>query len=154
MLRRAGDFFDKVADANWNLRWHQDSVIAVRERIETAGYTAWADKVGVTQVRPPLQVLQQMLAVRIHLDDCTRDNGPLRVLCGSHHQRWDRDQMAACRRQLREEICEVPSGGALVMRPLILHASGPAESPSHRRVVHIEYTHEELPGDLDWRIRI
>jgi len=46
-------FAPKAPDANRHLRWHQDSVIAVRRRIDTPGFTAWADKAGVQQVRLP-----------------------------------------------------------------------------------------------------
>lgn len=147
-------FFDKVPDANWKLRWHQDSVIAVQERIETPGFEAWAEKAGVLQVRPPESVLQGMLAIRVHLDDCQSDNGPLRVLCGSHSGRWLRDDLETAKAEHPEVVCEVAKGGVLAMRPLLLHASGPSESPRHRRVAHLEYAAKDLPGGLQWRSRI
>ncbi|QDT67111.1 Phytanoyl-CoA dioxygenase (PhyH) [Planctomycetes bacterium MalM25] len=146
-------FFDKVPDANWKLRWHQDSVIAVRERVETPGFTAWADKAGVQQVRPPAEILQRMLAIRVHLDDCGADNGPLRVLAGSHRQAWPREELDRCKEQFEERTCLVGRGGVVAMRPLLLHASGPAIEPAHRRVVHLEFAAGELPGELDWRTR-
>ena len=46
--------------------------------------------------------------------------------------------------------CLVPAGGAVMMRPLILHASAAATGDGHRRVIHIEYAAEELPGGLEW----
>lgn len=36
------------------------------------------------------------------------------------------------------------------MRPLLLHASSPAASPGHRRVLHVEYAAAGLPGGLQW----
>lgn len=146
-------FFDKVPDANWKLRWHQDSVIAVRKRIDTPGFHAWADKAGVQQVRPPAEVLSHMLAIRIHLDDCGPKNGPLKVLAGSHRQAWPREELDHCKEHFDEQTCLVERGGVLAMRPLLLHASGPAEEPAHRRVVHLEFAQGELPGGLDWRTR-
>lgn len=147
-------FFDKVPDANWKLRWHQDSVIAVRERIEAPGFHAWSEKAGVMQVRPPKEVLHDMLAIRVHLDDCSRDNGPLRVLAGSHQQGWLREEIGNAKHQFEEVTCEVLRGGILAMRPLLLHASSPPESPRHRRVIHLEYATADLPDRLEWHQRV
>jgi phytanoyl-CoA dioxygenase PhyH len=81
-----GIFFNKNPSANWRVVWHQDSVIAVRERVEVEGWGPWSLKAGVTHVRPAAQILNRMLAIRIHLDDCGHDNAPLRVIPGSHRQ--------------------------------------------------------------------
>lgn len=147
-------FFDKVPGANWNLRWHQDSVISVKERIETPGFYAWAIKVGVQQVRPPVEVLTNMLAIRVHLDDCHCSNGALRILKGSHTRRWPREEMALAKTQHEMVTCEVPVGGVLAMRPLALHASSASELPLHRRVIHLEFACQDLPGGLEWKNRI
>ncbi len=147
-------FFDKVPDANWNLRWHQDGVIAVKERVNVSGFTAWSNKAGTLQVRPPDDVLLQMLAIRVHLDDCPASNGALRVLAGSHARRWPREEISECKSIFPEVVCEVGFGGVLAMRPLILHASSASNAPGHRRVVHIEFACRELPGDLEWKQRI
>ena len=147
-------FFDKVPDANWKLRYHQDSVIAVKERHETPGFTSWSNKAGVLQVRPPEGVLADMLAIRIHLDDSTRQNGPLRVLAGSHQRRWPREAISQCKASFQEVTCEVPEGGVLAMRPLVLHASSASEIPQHRRIIHIEYARNHLPGRLEWHTRV
>ncbi len=79
-----GILFDKTAAANWKVAWHQDLVVAVRERREVASFGPWSVKAGVVHAQAPATVLAQMLAVRIHLDDCTTENGPLRVLPGTH----------------------------------------------------------------------
>ncbi len=147
-------FFDKVPEANWKLQWHQDSVISVRDRVETPGFTAWSRKAGVLQVQPPDEVLYEMLAVRVHLDDCSDRNGPLRVLSGSHTKKWPLEEIPECKSEFREVVCKVDEGGVLVMRPLVLHASSSSEVPEHRRVIHIEYANRELPGALEWQQRI
>lgn len=59
-------FFNKTSDANWKLGWHQDSVISVRERIDVSGFVGWSHKMGVLQVKPPADVLADMLAIRVH----------------------------------------------------------------------------------------
>lgn len=147
-------FFDKVPGANWALGWHQDSVIAVTEREEVPGFMAWGQKAGVWQVQPPAEVLAGMVAVRIHLDNCGPDNGPLRVLPGSHRHGWVEDDLDAWKRRAPEVTCLVNTGGVVAMCPLLLHASSKATSPSHRRVIHIEFANIELPGGLEWQKRV
>ena len=136
------------------MTWHQDLTIAVRERHEVPGFAFWSEKAGVMHVQPPVSILENMLAVRLHLDDCGPDNGPVRVLPGSHrHGRIAESEIPAWRQRVAEVVCTVPRGGVLLMRPLLLHASSPAVSPSRRRVVHIEYAADGLPGGLEWRWR-
>ncbi len=147
-------FFDKIPEANWKVPWHQDAAIEVTRRVKTEGFEAWSCKDGIDQVRPPIEVMTGILALRLHLDDCGEDNGPLRLLIGSHTRAWHPSEIDGCRQTFSETTCEVPAGGALVMRPLLLHASSPARVPKHRRVIHLEYTARELPGKLDWRYRI
>jgi hypothetical protein len=142
--------FNKTPDANWALGWHQDSVIAVAHPIETPGFRAWGQKAGVWQVQPPPEILSRMLALRIHLDDCSADNGALRVIPGSHRHGWLDDQIADWKARVGAITCEIPSGGVLAMCPLLLHASSRAVRPGNRRVIHIEYTNEPLPNGLTW----
>ncbi len=143
--------FDKTQAANWKVAWHQDLTIAVRARRDVAGYGPWSSKAGVPHVQPPIPVLERMVAVRVHLDDCCDDNGPVRVLPGSHRAGLLRAaEIEAWRRRVAEVSCIVPRGGLLVMRPLLLHASSAAKSPVHRRVIHIEYAATELTGGLEW----
>jgi ectoine hydroxylase-related dioxygenase (phytanoyl-CoA dioxygenase family) len=145
-----GIFFDKLPGANWKVPWHQDLTIAVRERIETPGYSGWSIKEGVIHVRSPTDILEQMLTVRLHLDDCPADNGPLKVIPGTHRMgRLTREQVSRLSSG-EPVICEASAGDALLMRPLLLHASAPSVSPRHRRVLHIEFAAGELPLALHW----
>jgi ectoine hydroxylase-related dioxygenase (phytanoyl-CoA dioxygenase family) len=142
--------FNKTPDANWALGWHQDSVISVARQIETPGFCAWGQKAGVWQVQPPPEILSRMLALRIQLDDCSADNGALRVIPGSHRHGWLDGEIAAWKARVPEVICEAPSGGVVAICPLILHASSRSVRPVNRRVVHIEYANESLPNGLAW----
>lgn len=146
--------FNKLQDANWKVPWHQDVVIAVRERIEVSGFGPWSIKDGVPHVRPPAEVLAGMIAVRLHLDDSDEDNGPLRFIPGSHVQGLLDD--AAIQDWPKENAATVTarSGDAILMRPLVLHASSPAREPSARRVLHIEFAGIELPSGLEWADRV
>jgi ectoine hydroxylase-related dioxygenase (phytanoyl-CoA dioxygenase family) len=144
-------FFDKTPDANWSVAWHQDLSIAVAEKIEAPGFEAWSVKESILHVQPPRQVLEQMLTVRLHLDDCNMDNGLLKVIPGSHlHGKLNAGQIADRTEEKSVVACEVRKGGALLMRPLLLHSSSPARLPMHRRVLHIEFATDELPYGLKW----
>jgi ectoine hydroxylase-related dioxygenase (phytanoyl-CoA dioxygenase family) len=143
--------FDKTATANWKVPWHQDLIIAVKHRRDTPGFGPWSVKAEIPHVQPPLAVLENMLTLRLHLDDCGRDNGPLRVLPGSHKKGViAAAAIAQLRQQTPEHLCTLQAGGALLMRPLLLHASSPATIPGHRRVIHLEFAATDLPNELQW----
>lgn len=150
-----GLLFDKTEEANWKVPWHQDISIAVREKTagaEAAGFTAWSHKAGTLHVQPPASVLETMLALRLHLDDCDERNAPLRVLSGSHRLgKMDAEAIARQRENTSETVCVCPRGGVMLMRPLLLHASSGALEPRHRRVIHIEWASESLPAGLQWQ---
>jgi ectoine hydroxylase-related dioxygenase (phytanoyl-CoA dioxygenase family) len=149
-----GILFDKTPRANWKVAWHQDLTIAVKEQKEVPGFGPWSQKAGIPHVQPPVEVLERMLTVRVHLDDCSLENGPVQVLPGSHVQgRLSTDEIQRWRERETPVPCICPSGGVLVMRPLLLHASSPAMLPAHRRVVHLEFAAEELHSELEWHGR-
>jgi ectoine hydroxylase-related dioxygenase (phytanoyl-CoA dioxygenase family) len=146
-----GILFDKTPGANWKVAWHQDLTIAVKERRDVAGYDGWSVKQGITHVQPPVQVLEKMLAVRVHLDDCGVANGPVRVVSGSHRRgRLTPGQIDEMKATREPTDCIVERGGILAFRPLTLHASSPARTPAHRRVVHLEFASTPLHGGLEW----
>lgn len=144
-------WFNKSPETNWLVTWHQDLAIAVRERIEAPGFGSWSVKDGVPHVQPPAEILERMLTVRIHLDGANEGNGALRVLPGTHRLgRLEAERVAMLRAERDEVVCTAQAGDALLMRPLLLHASGRSTSDRPRRVLHLEYAAEELPGGLKW----
>ncbi|HEX9998222.1 MAG TPA: phytanoyl-CoA dioxygenase family protein [Abditibacterium sp.] len=150
-----GIFFDKVPGANWKVPYHQDLSIAVESKIETSGFGPWSEKAGVIHVQPPRETLENMLTVRLHLDNCSAQNGALRVLSGTHGGgKLSAPQIAAAREKQTEIVVEVGQGGALLMRPLLLHASSPTQSGAHRRVIHLEFAAADLPDSLRWLQRV
>ncbi|WP_010583871.1 phytanoyl-CoA dioxygenase family protein [Schlesneria paludicola] len=146
-----GVFFDKTAGANWPVRWHQDVAIHAGGTLPVAGYEARPGKDGVAHLLPPVEVSQQMLAIRIHLDDAPSNHGALRVIPGSHLLgRLSNDALRHLIDGAQAVHCEARAGDVMLMRPLLVHASSPCELPSHRRVVHIEYSAFQLPDGLEW----
>jgi ectoine hydroxylase-related dioxygenase (phytanoyl-CoA dioxygenase family) len=144
-------FFDKTPEANWLVPWHQDLSVAVKERVEIPGYGPWSKKEGVPHVQPPIEILEAMVTIRLHLDDCDESNGALRVIPGSHRLgRLNSGRITELRSQDKDVVCSMRAGDAFLMRPLLLHASSQAIAPTHRRVIHLEYSSYSLPEGLAW----
>lgn len=121
--------FDKSTTANWLVVWHQDTALPLRERCETPGWGPWSVKDGVQYAHAPANALEQVVALRVHLDDSTSENGPLRVLPGTHSSGvLTDDEIHELSRRVAEAECLVPRGGVLAMRPLIVHASSKAQN--------------------------
>lgn len=213
--------FDKSAERNWLVAWHQDLSLPLAERHEAAGWSGWSSKHGVVFAQPPTALLARVLALRLHLDDCGPEDGALRVRPGSHLNAWrmqmpgdvgdvsnagdvsdacavgavgnvsgardmgdvsdaeeatngsdvndlssgvqasqvfsePRKQAASGEPQAlaavtHEQLCPVPAGGALLMRPLLQHASSKSSSGKPRRVLHFVFAPRDLPAGLRWR---
>jgi hypothetical protein len=160
-LAGAGSFavravlFDKAPDANWALGWHQDLSIATRERRDTSGFGPWTVKDNVPHAIAPAALLAEMVTLRLHLDDCGADAGPLRVKPGSHLDgRLDPARAQNWVEQAPEQRCVAARGDVLVFKPLLLHASSSSAAHQHRRVLQLEFASADLPNGLEWRWRV
>lgn len=146
--------FDKTPTANWLVTWHQGLMVPVAERPDVPGYGPWSRKGDTWFVQPPVDVLRGLLAVRIDLDGSDPQNGALRVLPGTHRLgALPPARIAELASTIASVTCAVPVGGALLMRPLLLHASSKATPPTHRRVVHIEFSADMPHAGLEYAER-
>jgi ectoine hydroxylase-related dioxygenase (phytanoyl-CoA dioxygenase family) len=140
--------FDKSPVSNWLVVWHQDTALPLQKKQETPGWGPWSVKDGVIYAHAPSAALSQVVALRIHLDDSTEQNGPLRVLSGTHKLGVLADDAI---HDLSIKIppidCLVPKGGVVAMKPLIVHASSKSRSEESRRVLHIEYAASNIMLD-------
>ena len=145
-------YFEKSASRNWAVSSHQDLSIPVAERIEEAGFSAWSCKEGSLFVQPPAALLQQLVAVRVHLEACTAQDGPPKVVPGSHRfGRLPEQEVLSIGRAGAEVSCIAKAGEALVMHPLIVHSSSKALGSSRRRVLHLLFG-PRVPGyGLQWK---
>jgi len=144
-------YFEKSPDRNWRVAFHQDLSIPVKQRVPHEGCTGWSEKEGVIYTQPPVDVLQQLIGVRLHLDECGSDHGPLRVIPSSHVSgRINIDSIGTLVETERSDECLVEKGGVLVLRPLLLHASSKAKVPSFRRVLHFLFGPPTLEYGLAW----
>lgn len=143
--------FDKTPDSNWKVTWHQDVMFPFAQTVSSPGFDLPSMKDGVAYARPPRDVLENLLAVRLHVDDCDDANGPLRVAPGSHlHGIFRSTEIPARLEEHGEQVCLARRGEALLMKPLTLHASSPASSPRHRRVLHVVFATAPLPAPERW----
>lgn len=140
--------FDKSPDNNWLVVWHQDTALPLKERRDVRGWGPWSIKAGISYAHAPAAALSRVVALRLHLDDSTTDNGPLRVLPGTHTRGvMSDDEVARLARDVQPVECVCPAGGVVAMRPLLVHASSKAETDRRRRVLHIEYADALLLND-------
>lgn len=147
--------FEKSPSQNWLVALHQDVSIPVAARVEDPALQGWSFKEGILFVQPPASVLEQLVAVRIQLDECEGAEGALRVVAGSHiYGRMRNDAAYALRDRTGETVCPVPRGAALVMRPLILHASSKLTTTGTRRVLHFLFGSRHLPLRLEWAFAV
>jgi ectoine hydroxylase-related dioxygenase (phytanoyl-CoA dioxygenase family) len=140
--------FDKSPNANWLVVWHQDTALPLRERRETRGWGPWSVKEGVIYAHAPESALRRVLALRVHLDDSTEDNGPLRVLPGSQAKGLlTDDEVHELSAKGSPVDCLFQEGGVLAMRPLLVHSSSKSHMQAARRVLHIEYAASATVGE-------
>jgi hypothetical protein len=144
--------FDKTPKTNWKVVWHQDRTVALAEHPAEGTDGTFTKKDGVWHALVGPEVMDHMLAIRLHLDDCREENGALRVIPGSHRRGvlapGEIGRLCAAG---SERVIEARRGEMLLLRPLLLHASGRSLTPRHRRVLHLEYAACALPPGLRWR---
>ena len=127
-------YFDKPSESNWFVAYHQDLSISVEDKADLTNYVNWTFKKNQFGVQPPIEILQDTITIRIHLDDTDKNNGALKVIPRSHlkgivrvnSKDWDKKS---------EQVCEVKKGGAMLMKPLTLHASNRTTNNKQRRVI-------------------
>lgn len=142
-------YFDKPGESNWFVAYHQDLSISVNKRSDLENYSNWTFKKGQYGVQPPIEILQDTITIRIHLDKTDKNNGALKVIPKSHlngivrtdSKDWDIES---------EFSCEIEKGGAMLMKPLTLHASNRTTNGKKRRVIHLEFNNHNLMEPLAW----
>lgn len=133
-------YFEKTLSDNWLVALHRDLFIPVKHRVPAVEWFGWSEKEGQIFAQPPRTVLESLVAVRVHLEDNTESNSPLKVVPGSH--RIDGPEA-------EKVTCIIRRGGALVMRPLLLHGSSKLKEGS-RRVLHFLFGPKTLPNQAEW----
>ncbi|RZJ70419.1 phytanoyl-CoA dioxygenase family protein [Flavobacterium sp.] len=145
-------YFDKPESSNWYVGYHQDLTISVDKKRKLDNFTSWTVKQDQFAVQPPIEILENIFTIRIHLDDTNEENGALKVIDKSHKKGIYRPENINWKTEI-ETFCNVNSGGIMIMKPLLLHGSNRTVNNRKRRVIHIEFSNRELPHDLKWSER-
>ena len=146
-------YFDKPEASNWYVSYHQDLTISVDRKLELTGFGPWTTKQNQYAVQPPIEILQNIFTVRIHLDDTNGENGALKVVPKSHTKNIYRPETIDWSIET-ETICEARKGGIMIMKPLLLHSSSRTVNNKKRRVIHLEFSNQELPQEIKWAERL
>jgi len=146
-------YFDKPEKSNWFVAYHQDLTISVDKKIEIENFENWTTKQNQFSVQPPKEILENNFTIRIHIDKTTKDNGALKVINDSHSRGILRIENLDFENE-KETICEVEKGGIMIMKPLLFHASNKTTNNERRRVIHIEFSNQQLPAGLEWSEKI
>ena len=146
-------YFDKPEKSNWYVAYHQDLTISVDKKIDLENFGPWTTKQNQFAVQPPLDILENIFTIRIHLDETDENNGALKVVRKSHSKGIYRPETIDWRVET-ENICNVEKGGVMIMKPLLLHGSNRTTNGKKRRVIHIEFSDKELPEVLNWSERM
>jgi len=146
-------YFDKPEESNWFVAYHQDLTISVNNKIPVDGFGPWTVKQNQFAVQPPLNYLENNFTIRIHLDETDELNGALKVIPQSHKKGIYRPDAINLSKE-NETVCNVKKGGVMIMRPLLMHASGRTANNKKRRVIHIEFSNKQLPDVLNWSEKI
>lgn len=142
-------YFDKPAQSNWFVAYHQDLTISVDKRLDIPQFSGWTVKHQQFSVQPPLSTLENINTIRIHLDDTDEQNGVLNVLARSHTKGIYRPETINWKNEIQTS-CPVKKGGIMLMKPLLLHASSRTTNNQRRRVIHLELSNQSLPNQLKW----
>lgn len=143
--------FDKTAELNWALGWHQDRTIAVQERRDAPEFGPWSRKAGADHVEPPFDLIARMITLRAHFDACDAENAPLLIVKGSHNLgRIPSEKVAVIADQFDTVVCLAEPGDVWIYSTAILHASEPTRRHGHRRVLQVDYAAFDLPHGLEW----
>lgn len=142
-------YFDKPSESNWFVAYHQDLSISVDRKVDVLNYKNWTFKKGQYGVQPPLEILENIVTIRVHLDKTEKENGALKVVPTSHLKGIYRPETIDWDTET-EHICEVKKGGVMLMKPLTLHASERTTNHKQRRVLHLEFSTKQLAKPLNW----
>lgn len=140
---------DKTKDNNWILDWHQDRRVAVKESIETAGFTNWSSQYAVHHVCASLEVLKNFLIARISLDPMSKENGAIFIVPNTHREGiYEHEEILSKVKKIGPLLYEMKAGDMMIMSPLLIHNSPRSTTSVSRRILSIEFSACPLPNQL------
>ncbi len=147
-------YFNKPPDNNWYVTWHQDLAINVSEKKDISDFHGWTTKEDTISVIPPIEIRENTISIRIHLDDSNEKNGTLKLIPGSHKKAHLDDEIQHITQNTLPTYTKANKGDVLLLSPLTIHASEKNTLQKPRRVIHLEFSNKELPEPLKYNERI
>jgi ectoine hydroxylase-related dioxygenase (phytanoyl-CoA dioxygenase family) len=142
-------FFQKPNSNNWHVPLHQDKLVQVSHKIELPGFGPWSVKNNINHVQPTPEIMNQVISLRIHLSDCSANDGPLEIIPNSHLTNYEPLYENSQSTEITGE-----AGSLLIFSPLCWHKSKKCKSNSQRAVLHMEISKGSLPEKLSWNTQI
>lgn len=131
--------------------WHQERCVVVNQKVDIADWGPWHEQDGVCTVQPPIEVLDNMVTLRLQLDAANEESGYLQIIPRSQNKGAMTDAEITEYAENREVIdCFTEAGDVLAIRPHLLHKTCAGNSGKSRRVLQIEYCGYKLPEGLQW----
>lgn len=100
---------------------------------------------------------ESLLTSIVFIDECNKDNGPIKVWPGTHRQDIEHTQtkngLGVLSDRVSSDSCETmlgPAGSLLLLHPRIVHSSGPNTTESSRRLAVFRHVDSD---DLEIDIR-
>ena len=140
-------YYNKPPASKWALDFHQDTRINLTQKIAGDNVLLWTKQKEFYRGQPSAAVLEQIFAIRLHLDSADAENGALQIIPNSHQLGY----LSAHSIQKGAITINAEPGDALLLRPLLLHASGYNRSETQRGVIHLEFSNLNLPWYEDYR---
>ncbi len=97
-------YFDKPETSNWYVPYHQDLTISVDKKMEIKNFELWTTKQNQFAVQPPIEFLENITTIRIHLDDTDENNGALRVVPKSHLKKIYRPETIDWNKEIEKQF--------------------------------------------------
>lgn len=145
--------FNKSADKNWALPWHQDRVIAVKQRENIEGFENWSRKDHYWHCEPPIGFLEDMVFSRIYFDDTDVTSGDLHIACRSHaYGKISAKQIPGIISASKIELCQAARGDVLFVKALTLHTSPLSKTTHSRKILRADFSARNLPPSLEWAL--
>ncbi|MCH9696460.1 MAG: hypothetical protein K0U72_18230 [Gammaproteobacteria bacterium] len=134
-------YFDKSADSNWGVASHRDLSVPVKRKFCRQSWKNWTVKQGIPHVQPPTQFLLGMFAIRLNIDHSTAENGAL-IVSPCSHQTETADPPSV--------VVEGLPRSALMMSPMLVHASRKSTNGTDRRVLHFLFGPSQQSSPVEW----
>ena len=140
-------YFDNRVSKPEKTVWRQRRRLTFPVKIEGADYSNWQLEGDFFSAEPPARIMQDMVIVRIHLDDSDQNNGELKIFKGSHSQILDHSAIKVITENGLPSNCGILAGGIQILKPFILQSETKRSRSKKNRIIELTFSSSDLPGE-------